>query len=75
MQLLVCCFVLYKTKTQSLTSQLSKSMSIAISILLMSGIYAIELLMEQYNTPWVLGQSNNTTTNRIHATLMLLLNL
>ena len=47
MQLLLYCFVLYKTITPSLTLQLSERMTIAISIrLLMSGIYVIEILTE-----------------------------
>ncbi|MBA2268742.1 MAG: DUF1264 domain-containing protein [Nitrosopumilus sp.] len=59
-----------KTKIPGLTSQSSKKgMSIAISILLISGIYVIAFSIEQYNALKVFGQANNnTTTTPMNAT-------
>jgi len=58
-----------KTKVLGLTSQSSKKgMSIANSILLISGIYAIAYSIEQYNALPVFGQTNNTAATPMNAT-------
>ncbi|WP_458720767.1 hypothetical protein [Candidatus Nitrosocosmicus sp. R] len=43
----------------------NKIMSIALSILLFSGIYVVALSIEEYNTVQAQGQSHNTTNTAV----------